>query len=548
MRWWALSLLFLPLLASSQDQTVGLFLNTQEAENGYTLFTRLETVYLVDNCGYVVNTWEGDRQEGGVLYLLENGDLLRASRIPAAINGVPGGGRFVRYDWWGDVQWEFEYAFDTRQQHHDIEPMPNGNVLLLVWNYRSPEDAVEHGRDPDNMSPLGILYESVVEIRPIGTDSGEVVWEWHLWDHLVQDHDSTKLNFGDPADFPGKVNFNFNDYNGSYHHDWIHANAVAYDQTMDEVVISARNFSEVWVIDHTTTTEEAAGETGGRHGKGGDLVYRWGNPQAYGHGTISDRQLFGQHDVKFINWGGTDGDAIMAFNNGAGRDTAFSDVVVIDLPRDSNGLYVYKEGLPFAPELPTFSFSGTPERSLYSRWISSAGFLENGNLFVCEGNKGRFTEWTPNGELVWEYLSPLDTDGPVAQGEIVDWPDAFRASKFSTDHPALEDKLLVPVDPVELYPWPDSCEIYDGSGVVDIQETNVHLLNSLTSDYFIVHNPDARSLRVTFMSMDGQRVWSGLSSEDTVHVPAHELPTGMYIIQIRIGHSAYRSWKVIVAP
>ena len=53
------------------------------------------------------------------------------------------------------------------------------------------------------------MPDSLVEIKPTGKTTGEVVWEWHLWDHLVQDHDSTKANFGVVADHPELVDANF---------------------------------------------------------------------------------------------------------------------------------------------------------------------------------------------------------------------------------------------------------------------------------------------------------------------------------------------------
>ena len=37
----------------------------------------------------------------------------------------------------------FEYL-----THHDIEPMPNGNVLLLCWQRISKEKAIMAGRNP----------------------------------------------------------------------------------------------------------------------------------------------------------------------------------------------------------------------------------------------------------------------------------------------------------------------------------------------------------------------------------------------------------------
>ena len=53
-----------------------------------------------------------------------------------------------------------------------------------------------------------MLPDSLVEIKPTGKTTGELVWEWHLWDHLVQDFDKTKLNFGDVAQHPELVNIN----------------------------------------------------------------------------------------------------------------------------------------------------------------------------------------------------------------------------------------------------------------------------------------------------------------------------------------------------
>ena len=63
-----------------------------------------------------------------------------------------------------------------------------------------------------------------------------------------------------------------------------------------QIMLSVFEFSELWVIDHSTKTAEAAIHEGGRSGKGGDLLYRWGNPRAYRAGTVKDQKLFGQHN------------------------------------------------------------------------------------------------------------------------------------------------------------------------------------------------------------------------------------------------------------
>ena len=57
--------------------------------------------------------------------------------------------------------------------------------------------------------PNGVMPDSLIEIKPTGKTTGEVVWEWHLWDHLVQDHDKAKANYGTISAHPELVDLNF---------------------------------------------------------------------------------------------------------------------------------------------------------------------------------------------------------------------------------------------------------------------------------------------------------------------------------------------------
>src|SRR5207245_6277174 len=97
--------------------------------------------------------------------------------------------------------------------------------------------------------------------------------------------------------------------------DWTHINAVAYNADLDQIMLTVRAFSEFWIIDHSTTSAEAKGHTGGRGGKGGDLLYRWGNPQAYRAGRMEDQRLFAQHDAHWIPRGRLGEGHVMVFNN-----------------------------------------------------------------------------------------------------------------------------------------------------------------------------------------------------------------------------------------
>lgn len=155
-----------------------------------------------------------------------------------------------------------------------------------------------------------------------GSDS--VVWEWHVWDHLVQDYDSTKANYGNPRKHPELTDLNY--VSGLAVADWNHCNRIVYNPVLDQIVISSRQFSEIWVIDHSTTRRDARGHSGERYGKGGDLLYRWGNHQTYRRHEIVSQTLFGQHDAQWVREGLVGAGHILVLNNGYGRMPNFSTV------------------------------------------------------------------------------------------------------------------------------------------------------------------------------------------------------------------------------
>ena len=94
----------------------------------------------------------------------------------------------------GSVVWEWGY--DGGWMHHDHLKMPNGNVLLLLRETKSPAEAVAAGANPDFVSADGIWNEVLLEVKPVYPDGGAVVWEWSAWDHLIQDFDPGQLRRG----------------------------------------------------------------------------------------------------------------------------------------------------------------------------------------------------------------------------------------------------------------------------------------------------------------------------------------------------------------
>ena len=468
--------------ANRTNWTVGLIFCEGNASSGFTLFSPIpsNTTYLIDHQGRLVHNWTspGEHRPALSAYLLPDGDLLRTANIAAtSVGNFSGGGtagKVERISWDGTLEWSWTYDSDLYITHHDIEPMPNGNILMIAWEERTEEEALQAGRNPEiaSDSPGGqnnVWPDHIIEVKPVGSDSADIVWQWHAWDHLIQDYDSTKDNFGVVEDHPGKIDINYmgGTGNAAGRADWMHCNGIDYNAVLDQIALSCRSMNEVYIIDHSTTTEEAAGSTGGNAGKGGDILYRWGNPQVYDKGLSSDQQLFAQHDVQWIEPGHPEAGNLIVFNNGNGRYPAYSSVDIIR-PTLDNGTYVTEANGTFGPAQPAWSWS--QGEAMYSGAISGAQALANGNILVTHGTQGTLYEVNQLGEIVWEYIGPIGSAGPFEQGEPV--PEGnrvgstanaiFKATHYTEAYLNATGQSIQPGAYIE--PWTDACPSQDAWG------------------------------------------------------------------------------------
>jgi hypothetical protein len=453
------------------QQTVGLFINGESSYDGYTLFTPISSTntYLIDNEGKQVQSWVSDFRPGQSVYLLETGNLLRTAQYaPGGVSRfIAGGngGRVEEYTWDGTLVWDYIYSDDQHRQHHDIERLPNGNVLLVAWEYKSYAEAIAAGRSPSLLTDGELWPDHIVEIEPVGPTGGNIVWEWHVWDHLVQEHDPTKDNYGIVGAHPELIDINYTVAAGpnAGRADWNHTNAIDYNETFDQIILSVHGFNEIWIIDHSTTTEEAAGHTGGNSGKGGDLLYRWGNPEAYDRGGAADEKLFRQHDSQWIETGYPSAGNVLIFNNGLGRPGGdYSSVDEIVPPVDELGNYYLEPNAAYGPSDLLWSYAADPPSDFYAQNISGAYRLPNGNTLICSGPQGTFFEVTPAKETVWRYVNPITGTGPITQGQPAMGNAVFRAYRYGPDYSAFDGKDLTPSDPLEQFTRP--IPVPDGEG------------------------------------------------------------------------------------
>ena len=464
----------------NETWTIGLIYCDGHIQAGYTLFSPMasETSYLIDQYGREVHSWTSPNGYSGLSsYLLDNGDLLRPVNLGNNQPGefLAGGsmGGFERISWSGELEWFWTYSSDQYRSHHDIEPLPNGNILIIAWEYKNSTEAMEKGKilGSESSKTIGtssVWPDKILEIKPVGIDDAEIVWEWSFWDHTIQDVDNTKDNFGNISKHPELLDINF----GGTGQNWLHCNGIDYNYLLDQIALSCRNTNEIYIIDHSTTTEEASGSNGGNSGMGGDILYRYGNPESYGRGNSSDQLLFSQHDARWIEDGYPDEGKLMIFNNGNGRNVSYSSVDVITLPVNGSK-YLIENNQPFGPK--NLSWTWDIGTDMYSPIISGSTRLANGNTLITFGVEGTFIEVNYHGEIVWKYISPVNNLGIMNQGDSIyegNGNKVFKITRYDANHPGLKGRELITIDYIET--WNDQCPEQesipydvDGDGCID---------------------------------------------------------------------------------
>jgi len=404
-------------------QASGVIINKPGTFKGYTLFAPINSTvtYLIDDEGRVINQWKSEYRPGHSVYLLENGHLLRTGAMGPRGNTTfragGSGGHVQEFTWEGKLVWDYTYSSQKYLLHHDIEIMPNGNILMIAWEKKGRRELIAAGRNPESIPTQGLWVDHVIEVKPMGKTNGDIVWKWHVFDHVIQDVDASKKNYGDVARHPELLNLNYIPRRARINEDWNHTNAIDYNPKLDQIMLTLHGMSEIFVIDHSTTPDEAVGHTGGRSGRGGDILYRWGNPQVYGAGRAKDQKLFVPHDGAWIESGLPGAGHIMIFNNGQGRpDGQYSSVDVIVPPVDKEGQYVLGANGVYGPTGANWIYTDKNKPDFFSQNISGAQRLANGNTLICSGAAGTIFEVSPDKEVVWKYIHPDSGRGPGPGG------------------------------------------------------------------------------------------------------------------------------------
>ena len=482
-----------------------LYYDEARSYGGYNLITPLRpgpapdfgyhATYLIDMEGNVINSWPLP-QYGYTIekqsQFLDNGNLLRRIGNDTWQHGWdeswPGtdpeasptdAGRLQELDWDGNIIREIVDTRPGYHHHHTFERIFNRKlqaftILSIASKDITHEQAIAAGVDPSLRDDYTSFPDGVVEFDL----DGNVIWEWNVFDHLVQDVDPTKDNYGVVRDHPEKMDPNFGPGRRG---NWIHMNSMDYNETLGQIVVNNSVNAEFYVIDHQGTfiPGDPAGSIATAAGDAGDFLFRWGNPAVYDSGegksftekggaSDGDQQVFFSHDIQWIRpTAYPEGPALpgaghfLIFDNGTrhlATGNAYSALLEID-PYDGpmeNGVYVRQESAGYhnvrvysgarrTSDQVVWFYASRDPASFWSRHISGLTRLPNGNTMVTGGTWGQLFELTPDNEIVWEYKLPIVNDtGPKKILEDGDFAQSFVAFRYGSDHPALRGRDLTP--------------------------------------------------------------------------------------------------------
>ena len=467
-----------------------------QAFDGFALYNKQNnnTAYLIDKDGLIAHTWSCNVGCAYTVLLKENGNIVRHGKYSNnQLNGAAIGGLVQEIDPSGNVVWEFVYSNADHCSHHDITIIGD-NVLLTAWEVKSTSELTQAGYNGATSEKWPTHF---VEVAQNGT-GGQIVWEWHIWDHLIQDHDASKDNYGVIADHPELIDINSiassgggpgGGPGGGGGGDWFHINGIDYNPSLDQIAFSSRHASEIYIIDHSTTTAQAATHNGGNSGMGGDILYRWGNPSNYGaNGTQVITAA--AHDVRMIKDGAPNAGWLQVFNNKGGSG-GHSAVDAIETP--VNGFnYSINSGQAFSPS----SYSWRHDCLDDADGQSASDRMSNGNVFVNLSEEYMY-EVDASGNLVWQY----NGGGPA------------KAFRYECTHPGIINLLNNPC----------------GVDVTNTSEDQINVYPNPSNGLFVIDGLEHNNFTITIIDAYGRIVSETITSS---RIDLSNYSNGIYFLKI----------------
>jgi hypothetical protein len=334
---------------------------------------------------------------------------------------------------------------------HEIVVLPNGNYMGFIpviekhpiptyTKYETRTTPFSWEDKFEDLIEIGVGWDWKSEkIVEWDKDSGEIVWEWNAFDYFSID------------DFDYLAGHWENAWDNNQPFDWVHFNALAYQESEHALYVSSRHLDRITKIDYNTK----------------NVIWNVGIPWLGDSTVIQPDQLFsGQHGLQVLPNGN-----IVTFDNGIlsefmGADYPTSTALELNISEENGELK--------ASTVWSFSLPDT----LYGALSGNAHKLPNGNFFITTiGNvAGAYSvEVTPSKEIVWmcKYnLGNYDT-GPLYRAMRI--PGLFKATGDF-----LSNEVILHPENIQLltaYPNPFNPEVTLKYKVMHPEYTKIDILD-----------------------------------------------------------------------
>ncbi len=426
--------LFWSAIATSSPRIYPTGVTIYDPSRAYSCFVAFSSLdgntYLIDMDGNEVHRWPYMGNPAEIIDPALTGGqrghvLLQMQKINDSRGGIFTNRTIGELDWNGNKVWEWGDTAPggAARQNHDWARLKNGNTLLLVTIPRAVP----------GLGPKVIGDQAIYEVTP----AGKIVWKWVAGDHLPEFgfppagmaylRERVRRNPPEPYGY-----LEINDMQVLGSNQWFDSGDKRFDP--ENIMIDSRKGNVVLILSKKT----------------GHVVWRLGpvfpgsefSPdQRIGNKTLPRAvdQISGQHNAHLIAKG----------LPGAGNLLLYDDEGGAGFPPAALGIYAGSRILEIDPVKKqivwqyTGESSGRPTWSFFTSFVSNAARLPNGNTLITEGMNGRIFQITPDGTIVWEYVTPYVghsvVDGKQFESSLIyraqpvpyNWipPDAPHAEK-----------------------------------------------------------------------------------------------------------------------
>jgi hypothetical protein len=171
---------------------------------------------------------------------------------------------------------------------------------------------------------------------------------------------------------------------------------------------------------------------------------------------------------------------------------------------------------------------------MYSTGLSSVQLLPNGNTLIASGRQGYAFELTPDEEIVWEYVNPMQGGNPVDQGTVVPVGanQMFRFLRYSKDYPAFDGRDLTPIGFLELLPDPEFCALPLGLASSPASGVRRIFPNPANDLVYLDLDPAASGQLLQIFDIGGRAVFQTTTQGDRLSVDVQNWPAGAYAVRM----------------